>query len=125
MSAATAATSSGAAEAVEEALMVGDDAGNHCRIGRRVPLVELERAAEDDPVGPGEHVARAAGERILDLGLRLEDGELAAGWSKLLVAEQVAAAEAGAVEDEAFRQCSNAGRRREFPHFDLAAGNLH
>ena len=95
------------------------------RLRRRVPLVELERAAEDDAVGAREHVAGAAGEGIADLRLRLEDGELAARRMQVLVAEQVAAAEAGAVEDERFGQRRDIGGRREPPDLDLAAGDLH
>src|SRR5437764_5951080 len=125
MSGPLAATSSGAAQAGEEALMVGNDAGDGRGLGRRVPLVELERAAEDDPVGPREHVAGASGEGILDFGLRLEDRELAARGMKVLIAEQVAAAEAGAVEDEAFRQGCDVSGSRELADFDLAAGDLH
>src|SRR5437868_12094597 len=125
MSGPLAATSSGAAQAGEEALMVGNDAGDGRGLGRRVPLVELERAAEDDPVGPREHVAGTAGEGVLHFRLWLEDCELAAGGAKLLVAEQLAAAQAGAVEDQAFAKHRNVGRRGELAHLDLAAGDLH
>ena len=72
-------------------------------LGRRVPLVELERAAEEDAVGPREHVAGAAGEGVAHLRLRLEDRELAARRVQLLVAEQLAAAKAGAVEHQRSR----------------------
>ena len=85
--------------------MVRHDALDRRRVGRRVPLVELERSAEDDPVGTREHVAGPAGEGVAHLGLRLEDRKLAARGPKVLVAEQLPAAEAGAVEDEAFREC--------------------
>src|SRR3954462_13197904 len=90
MSEGPAGTSSGAAQRREEALMVGDDAGDGRRFGGRIPLVDLERAAEDDPVGAREHVAGTAGEGILPLRLRLEDGELAAGRVQVLVSEQLA-----------------------------------
>src|SRR5207253_10122842 len=67
------ATSSGAAEGGVEPLVRGENAGDGLWVRRRVPLVELERAAENDPIGAREHVARAAGEGIADLGLRFED----------------------------------------------------
>src|SRR3954452_23135184 len=111
MSEAPQGTSSGAAEAGVEALVGCEDAGDRLGLRRGVPLVELERAAEDDPVGAREHVAGAAGEGVADLALRFEDGELAAGGPQLLVAEQFAAAEAGAVDDEAFGHCGNVRRR--------------
>src|SRR5437762_7678198 len=104
MSGPLAATSSGAAKAREEALMVLDDPGDRRRFRRRVPLIDLERAAKDDPVGPGEHVARPASEGILHFRLGLEDCQLTAGGTQVLVVEQVAAAEARAVEDQAFGQ---------------------
>src|SRR5436305_14981638 len=109
-------TSSGTAELGEEALMVVDDSGDRCWVGRGVPLIELERAAEDDPVGPREHVAGTAGEGVLHLGLRLQDGELSARRAQLLVAEQLAAAEAGAVEDQSFGKRRQAGRGYELAH---------
>ena len=73
MSAATAGSSSGAAQSGEEVFVTINHAGDGRRFGRRVPLIKFERAAKDDPVGPREHVAGSAGERILDLGLRLEE----------------------------------------------------
>src|SRR5512133_2923081 len=82
--------SSGAAETLEEALVTAQDALDRRRVGRRIPLIELERAAEDYAVGPREHVAGAAGEGVADIRLRLEDGELAASGAQVLVAEQVA-----------------------------------
>src|SRR5439155_6808942 len=85
-------TSSGAAQAREEGFVVRDDADDGRRVRRRVPLVELESPAENDPVGPREHVAGAAGEGILDVGLRLEDCQLATRRVKVLIAEQFAAA---------------------------------
>src|SRR3954466_6651047 len=78
------AASSVAAQAGEEAFVGGDDAGDGLRVGRRVPLVELEGSTEEGAAGPGEHVAGPAGQRILHLGLRLEDGELAARRMKVL-----------------------------------------
>src|SRR6185369_15484773 len=87
--------SSGAAEGAEQALVRGDDAGDRLGLGRPVPLVELERAAEQDAVGAREHIARLDGEGVADLRLGQEDGELATGGAQLLVAEQGAGAEAG------------------------------
>src|SRR5690242_15413841 len=107
------ATSSGAAEGREEALVVGDDALDRGGLGSRAPLIELERAAEDDPVGPGEHVAGAAGERVAHLRLRLEDGELAARRAQVRIAEQVAAAEARAVEHQLLGKRHDIAGRRE------------
>src|SRR5436305_8852063 len=107
------ATSSGAAQAGEEGFVAGDDPSDGRRLGRRIPLVELERAAEDDPVGPREHVPGPAGEGVLHLRLRLEDRELTAGGTKILVVEQAAAAEARAVEHQTFRQRGNLGGVRE------------
>src|SRR3954453_11806446 len=79
--------SSGAAEAFEEALLRADDAGDPVRLRSRVPLVKLERAAEQDAVRPREHVTGAAGERITDLWLRLEDHQLATRRVKVRVTE--------------------------------------
>src|SRR5438309_10681269 len=120
MSEALPGSSSGAAQAPEEGFVAGDDLGDGRGVGSRVPLVELERAAEDDPVGPREHVPGPSGEGILHLGLRLEDRELTAGGTKVLVVEQAAAAEAGAIEDEAFGQRCNVSGSRELPDFNLA-----
>src|SRR5438270_8089854 len=125
MSAPAPGTSSGTAQRSEEALMAGDNAGDGRGLGRRVPLVDFESATEDDAVGPREHVAGTAGEGILHLRLRLEDRELAAGRMKVLIVEQVAAAEPGAVEDEALRQRSNIRGRRELADLEFRAGDLH
>src|SRR4051812_7779611 len=118
-------TSSGAAQPGEEGLMIGDNAGDGRRLGRRVPLIYLERAAEDDPVRPREHVPGASGEGILHLRLRLEDGELAARGVEILVSEQVTAAEPGAVEDETLGQRRNLGGRSELANLELATRDLH
>src|SRR5690348_5990723 len=118
-------TSSRAPEGGEEAFVVGDDTLDRRGLRGRVPLVELERASEDDPVGPREHVAGPAGERILDLGLRLEDRELAARGAQVLVAEQLAAAEPRAVEYQRFGQSGNVGGCREAADLDPSAGDLH
>src|SRR5205809_44673 len=125
MSARRSATSSRAAEALEEALMVGNDPRDGRGFGRGVPLVELERAAKDDPIGPREHVARTTGERIADLRLRLENGKLAAGGTQVLIVEQVATPEPGAVEDEVLRQRADFGRSGKLADFDCAAGDLN
>src|SRR5689334_14386171 len=106
-------TSSGAAEGVEEALLRCDDAADVVRLRGRVPFVDLERAAEDDAVGPREHVAEVPERGILNLGLGLEDRELAARRMHLLIIEQVAAAEPGAVEYKGFGQRGYVGGRRE------------
>src|SRR5689334_14699094 len=116
-------TSSGAAETGEEALVVGDDAGDVLGLRGRVPHVAFERAAEEDAVRAGEHVAEAPLCGVADLGLRLEDGELAADRMQVLVAEQVAATEAGAVEHQAFGKRGDIGGRRELAYLDPAAGN--
>src|SRR4051812_17698737 len=115
-------TSSGAAEGGEEALVVGEDAGDVRRLWGRVPDVELERAAEQDPVGTREHVSGAASVGVTDVRLRLQDGELAAHRLELGVAEQLPAAEAGAVEYQRFGQGGDVGRGRKAPHLDLATG---
>src|SRR5689334_976106 len=96
--------SSGAAQPGEEGLVVAEDALDRCRLRGRVPHVTFVSAAKDDAVGPREHVPGAASDGVADLRLRLEDGELAADRLQLLIAEQVAAAEAGAVEDQGFGQ---------------------
>src|SRR3954452_1397794 len=116
-------SSSGAAEARKEALMVGDDVGDVLRLRSRVPHAPLERAAEQDSVGAREHVAELSLDRVADLRLRLEDRELAADRRQQLVAEQVAAAKPGAVEDQRFRQGRDLGRSRESPDLDSAAGD--
>src|SRR4051794_7984672 len=117
--------SSGAAEAFEEALLRIDDPGDPVGLRCRVPLVELERAAEQDAVGAREHVTWAASECVADLRLRLEDHELPARRVKVRVAEQLAAAEAGTVQHQRFGKCGDICRLREAPHLDFAAGELH
>src|SRR6185295_16674878 len=94
--------SSGAAKAAKEALVRSDDPGNRRRVGVRIPYVPLKRSAEEDPVAPREHVAEAALNRISHLRLRLEDRQLPADRMKLLVSEEIARTEAGAVEDQRF-----------------------
>src|SRR3954447_20208757 len=88
--------SSGAAEAFEEALLRADDAGDPVGLRCRVPLVELECSAQQDPVGPWEHVTRPASECVADFRLRLENHQLATRGVQVRVAKQVAAAEPGA-----------------------------
>src|SRR6185503_17479755 len=117
-------TSSGAAEACEEAFLVADDAGDGLGLRSRIPLVELERSAEDDAVGPREHVAGTEGERVIYVRLRLENRKLPAGGVQVRVAEQVAAAEPCAIEDEAFRQRGDVRGCRELADLDPAARDL-
>src|SRR3954469_11857523 len=124
MSGAVRQGSSGAAEAVEEALLAADDALDRGRLGRGVPHITLECTAKDDSVGAREHVAGAAGQRVAYLRLRLEDGELAAHWLQFLVAEQIAAAKPRTVEDQRFRKGCEIRRGGEPTHFELAAGDL-
>src|SRR5574338_1370319 len=118
-------TSSGAAEALEEALVAGHDAGNRRGLWSGVPDVALEGASEKDPIGPREHVAEVAERGVSHLRLRLEDGELPADRLQLLIAEQLARAEAGAVEDQLLRQRGNVGGRGEAPHLDPPSGDLN
>src|SRR5690349_8911117 len=115
--------SSGAAKSVKEALLRCDDARDVGRLWRRIKFVDLERAAENDPVRPWKHIAEIAKRRVLNLWLRLEDGELAARGMHVLVVEKVAAAKAGAVEDEVLWKRRDIAWRREPAHFDLAARN--
>src|SRR5690349_12730281 len=103
MSEPPAGTSSGAAETGEEAFVVANDTRDGRRLRRCIPLIHLERAAENDPVRAREHVTGAAREGVLHLGLRFEDSELAPGRMQILITEQVAAPEACTVEDETFR----------------------
>src|SRR5438309_473495 len=124
MSEALPGSSSGAAQAPEEGFVAGDDLGDGRGVGSRVPLVELERAAEDDPVGPREHVAGPTGEGVADLALRLENRQLAARRAQVRVAEQFVAAETRAVEHQALGQSGDIGRSGEAPHLELAAGEL-
>src|SRR5687767_12408162 len=102
------ARSSRAAKAAEKGAMGFEDTGDSLRIRNRRPFVELEGPAEQDAVGARKHVPGLAIEGIANLRLRQQDGELAAGGPKALVAEKLARAEAGAVEDQALRQ------RRDF-----------
>src|SRR4051812_4740110 len=85
--------SSGTAEAFKELLLRADDAGDPVRLRSWVPLVELERAAQQDAVGPREHVAGAASQGVADLRLRFENHQLPARGMQIRVAKQVAAAE--------------------------------
>src|SRR3954470_8688389 len=98
------ASSSGAAKGTEQALVAGKDAGDVGGLRRRVPLVPLERAAEQYPIGAGEHISTPGGDGVANLRLGQQDGELAAHRVKLHVAEQVSRAEAGAVEHQPLRQ---------------------
>src|SRR3954470_21154584 len=117
------AESSGAAEAGEQRLVGGEDARDRRRLGLGRPLVELERAAEHDAVGPREHVAGLAGEGVADLRLRQQDGELAAGRPKLGIAEPGAGPAAGAVEYQRLRKGGDLGGRGEGAALEPAAGS--
>src|SRR3546814_11906736 len=66
-----------------------------------------------DPVGARKHIAGLAGEGIADLGLRDQDRELAADRDQFHVAEQLARAEPGAVEDQSFGERRDLGGRSE------------
>src|SRR5437870_12718230 len=107
MSGPRAVRSSGAEQAREEALVGSNDAGDRLRLRGRVPLIDLERSAEDDAVGSREHVFGAAGERVADLRLRFEDRQLCAGRVEAVVVEQVAVSKARGVDDQAFGQPRN------------------
>src|SRR5690349_12403494 len=117
-------TSSGAAERGEEALVDGEDAGDRVGLRGRVPFIDLEGAAEEDAVGAREHVA-VAEVGVIHLWLRLEDRELTARGMQVLVAEQLAAAEARAVEDQALGKRRQIRRACELADLDLAAGDLN
>src|SRR5689334_14711839 len=117
-------TSSGAPQRSVETLVRCDDALDGRWLGSRIPLVELECPAEDDAIGPREHVARPSGEGIIHFRLRLEDRELPTRRMQILVAEQIAAPEAGAVEHQVFGERSDVRRSRELADFELAACNL-
>src|SRR5437762_7586913 len=119
------AASSRTAEGGVEPLVRREDAGDRLRVRRRVPLVELERAAEDDPIGAREHVARASGEGVAHLGLRFEDRQLTARRAQVLVAEQLAAAKAGAIEHDHFRKCSDICGCGDLADLDHPAGDLN
>src|SRR5579859_7063558 len=95
-------SSSRAAKTGKEALMVFEYPGDRLGFRRRVPLVEFERAAKNDPVRSWEHVSWSAGESILHLLLRFENRELPARGVQILVPEQVAATKASAIEHQPF-----------------------
>ena len=57
--------------------MPSDQSRNGRRVGIGIPDVAFRGSAEDDPVGPWEHVARTAAQGVAHFGLRKQDGELA------------------------------------------------
>src|SRR6185369_1072904 len=83
-----------------------------------------ERSSEKDAVRTREHVS-VAEVSVTNLGLRLEDGELATNRVKIGVAEEVATAKPGAIEHQGLRKSGNVAGRCEAPHLDLPAGDLH
>src|SRR4029079_6158270 len=97
-----AATSSSAAEAVEEALVPRDQPRDRRRIGVGIEIIALGGAAEDDPVRPRKHVAGPATQRIANLGLRKQDRQLPFEWMQVLVAKQLSRSETGAIEHQRF-----------------------
>src|SRR6266496_2740610 len=119
------ATSSSAAEGGVEPLVRSENAGDGLWVRRRVPLVDLERATEDDPIGARKHVTRASGEGVAHLGLRFEDRQLTTRRVQVLVAEQIAAAEAGTIEHQRFRKRSDVCGRGDLADLDLPAGDLN
>src|SRR5687768_4110517 len=93
-----------AAEIVENGLVRGEDTADLSGVRRGVPDVTLKGAAKDDPVGTGEHIAPFARRRVPHLRLRREDRELTADGDHLLVTEEGAGADTGAVENERLGQ---------------------
>src|ERR1700756_3025153 len=93
-------TSSAAAQGREEPLVSGDDSLDRRWFGSEVPLVQFERAAKNDPIGPREHVSGPTGQGVAHFWLRLENSELAARWVKVLIGKKITTAKAGAVEHE-------------------------
>src|SRR5258708_871955 len=118
-------TSSRAAKTCKEALMVFDNSSDRLGFGSRIPLVDLERSAKNDPVGPREHVTRSASEGILDLLLWFEDRELAARRVQVLVPEEITAAKTGTIEHEALRKRCDLSGRSETAHQNVPSGKLH
>src|SRR5688572_21523623 len=118
-------TSSGAAEAAEEVAVGSDDPVDSRRDGRRVPHIALERAAQQDAVEAGEHVAPGSGGGVKHLRLRLQHGELATNGVELRVAEQVAGTDAGAVENQRLGQGCEISGRGESADRDLAPRAKH
>jgi hypothetical protein len=102
-----------------------DDAGDVGRLRLGLPLTAFESPAEDDSVGPREHVTGRSAEGVINLGLGEQNGELAAHGHEFLVAEQGAGAEAGSVKGESLGQRKDVARAVEAPDLDPAAGDLN
>src|SRR3546814_21059188 len=105
--------------------MRGDDARDALGLGLGFPDVAFISAADDDPVGARKHIAGLAGEGIADLGLRDQDRELAAERDQFHVAEQLARAEPGAVEDQSFGERRDLGGRNEAAPRNTASRARH
>src|SRR5207244_13141515 len=61
---------------------------------------------------------------VINLGLRQQNFQLAAHWSKFLIIEQCARAQAGAVEDHLFRQALKLATIAKLFDDDSAAGDV-
>src|SRR3546814_16621864 len=108
--------SSRAAETGEQLLVRRDDARDTFGLWFGLPNVSFVAAADDDSVGTREHIARLAGEGVVDLGLRDQDGKLAADREQVGIADEPARATPGGVEDESLvERCDIGGRRGTAP----------
>src|SRR5580704_19174404 len=88
----------------------GQDARLRREIDARRPVSAFERSSEHDAVGPWKHVQRSGGQiYVADGGLGLENRQLAANRLENVVVEQLARAQARAVEDDRFVQNRNVG----------------
>ena len=125
MSGAHSGTSSGAAEVAEEALVVGNDAGDRRRLGCWIPNVEFESSAQKNSVGAWKHYRPSSGVGVAESGW----GSRMASWPRtgleLLVAEQIPTSKAGAVEYQALGNRADIGYSRELSHLDPASGDLY
>src|SRR3989442_1494972 len=83
----------------------------------------VERAAQNDSVASGKHIA-AAQITIINLRLRQEHYQLAAHRTQFLIVEQRTGAEAGAVEDYRLRQSHNLMAIVKLFHYNFSAGNV-
>jgi hypothetical protein len=80
-------------------------------------------AAQQNAVPAREHVEIVLGQqRIIDLGLRLQDGQLPFHRREFAVAEQLACTQAGTVDDDRLRKRRDVGRRRKRPNVHTPAG---
>src|SRR5688500_3736552 len=94
--------SGAAAEIAEKFLVRREDARDSRRVGSGGPDIALEAAAKDNAAGPREQNAPFARNGVAHVGLRTEDGKLAADRDHAFVPEQRARADAGAVEYQRF-----------------------